>query len=388
MKSSEYNYAKFGFICTMNFRFFFSLIAIQVVNCLFLVKYLARITVYPIPIASVIVLVFTLFIFLLEKKTNKIVSTKTATYILVSFCLIAFLSSFIIPIESLNVDRWSVISSFWDACLHGKYPYFAISHMGNFPGPMPVYFLIFLPFHLIGEIGLASLLAICAMLYVFKKLHFDSKNTQLALVLTMTSASVWYEIVCRSTILTNSILVLLYFIFSSTHSPSTSKKAIILGIVGGLLLSTRNVFGLSFALIGFYFLFNKTFHFKNIFLWGGTIVVTFGLTFTPFLLFYWDDFFSMNPFIVQSSFLLPSYFVIIFGIITIIIGMFCRNFEHLIFFNGILMFVIASIYFAFHVAQSGIENAYFGSIIDLTYFVFCLPFFMYTIASKEEQFLA
>jgi len=36
-----------------------------------------------------------------------------------------------IPVESLNVDRWSVITSFWDNFFKGEYVYFAKSNMGG-----------------------------------------------------------------------------------------------------------------------------------------------------------------------------------------------------------------------------------------------------------------
>jgi len=368
----------------MNFQFFVSLVAIQFVNYLFLAKYLARITNYPISIAFLIVITTGFSIWLMVKKKQEIISTKLALFILTVFCLSACLFLFQIPVANLNLDRWSVISSFWDTCLQGKYPYLAMSHMGNFPGPMPVYFLLFLPFHLIGEIGLASLLAICSMFFVLKKIHLHDKKIQLVLLLVVSSAAIWYEIICRSTIFTNSILVLFYFILSSIYMPNTTRKAFILGIAEGLLLSTRNVFGLSFALLGFNFLFNKSIKLQNVIIWGATVALTFGITFVPFLLFYWEDFIKMNPFIIQSTFLLPSYFVIIFGITTLAIGIFCREFETTVFLNGVLLFGIASVYFIFHVAESGIEKAYFGSIIDITYFVFCLPFFLYTIASKNK----
>lgn len=384
IKSSDYNYAKFGFIYSMNFQFSVSLVAIQFVNFLFLAKYLARITNYPISIALLTIIATGFCIWIMAKKKQEIISTKLALFILTAFYLSACLLLFQIPVTNLNLDRWSVISSFWDTCLQGKYPYLANSHMGNYPGPMPFYFLLFLPFHLLGEIGIASLLAIFSMFFVFKKILLENKNIQIVLVLVVSSAAIWYEIICRSTILTNSILVLFYFILSSRYIPNTTRKAFVLGIVGGFLLSTRNVFGLSFALLGFNFLFNKNVKLQNVIIWGTTVALSFGITFVPFLLFYWEDFIRMNPFIIQSTFLLPSYFVIIFGVTTLATGIFCSEFETTVFLNGVLLFGIASVYFIFHVAESGIEKAYIGSIIDITYFVFCLPFFFYTISLKKH----
>ena len=116
-----------------------------------------------------------------------------------------------IPVETLKVDRWSVISSFWDNYFGNKYVYFAKSNMNNPPGPMPFYFILALPFYIIGELGYFSILGIVLFfgLLNYKKLNTNLQTT--ALLLVCSSIFYLHEVICRSNIFLNSTIVLFVF---------------------------------------------------------------------------------------------------------------------------------------------------------------------------------
>src|SRR4029079_14747578 len=103
-----------------------------------------------------------------------------------------------LPQDSINVDRWSVIVSFWDSFFRGEYVYFAKSHLGNLPGPMPVYFIIALPFYLIGEIGYLTLLGPVAFLAVLRYEKWDVGVQNASLVLILCSTFFAWEVAARS----------------------------------------------------------------------------------------------------------------------------------------------------------------------------------------------
>ena len=124
------------------------------INFAFLVKYLSRVTSHYILFSlPIIAFYYTFWSYRIQFRTI-FKKLKYLNIILIVFFILA--SKFIfmkIPYESLNVDRWSVITSFWDNFFRNDYVYFAKSNVGNPPGPMPFYFILALPFYLIRELG-------------------------------------------------------------------------------------------------------------------------------------------------------------------------------------------------------------------------------------------
>ena len=179
------------------------------INFAFSVKYLSRITPYFL-LGSILITVLYFMIWYFRFRISKI-SEKLHFLNLALLILFIVTSSYIfvqIPFQQLNVDRWSVINSFWNNYFNGEYVYFAKSHMGNMAGPMPFYFILALPFYLIGEIGYLSLLGV-VIFYLLLKLNAKPPSIQLPyLFLVMFSVSTLWEVVCRSNIFLNAVLIL------------------------------------------------------------------------------------------------------------------------------------------------------------------------------------
>ena len=107
----------------------------------------------------------------------------------------------------MHVDRWSVIASFWDNYFNGKYVYFAQSFDGNYPGPMPFYFILALPFYIIGELGIFSVLGIFVFMFLMKNKK-NSNITSMYFILTASSIFYIWEVCSRSNIFINGVLIL------------------------------------------------------------------------------------------------------------------------------------------------------------------------------------
>jgi len=111
------------------------------------------------------------------------------------------------------VDRWSVITSFLEALSKGNYPYLAQSHLGNFPGLIPVYFIIAWPFYRIGEPGYLSLAGL-VLFVLFNEKYAQNKNDKLWLTLLLASSPFYlWEVATRSNILINAVLIVIYMLF-------------------------------------------------------------------------------------------------------------------------------------------------------------------------------
>ncbi|SER26440.1 hypothetical protein [Neolewinella agarilytica] len=343
------------------------------INFLFVWKYGSRATDRAVVAAALLVAVQVGWVLLSDSIS---VSDKWTGRIVIAAGLLllvfAALAAWVIPLESLNVDRWSVISSFWEAAAEGKYPYFAESHMGNPPGPMPVYFVIAWPFYALG--ALDTLAAVGYLLLLFGLYRTPAKAKRLVPLL-LTSVFMFWEIAVRSNIFTYSVLVMFALeYFRRRQDKAWGTNLMLQAIVIGLLLSTRSVFALAYVSYFLASLKLKEMPFGRMVAFGSVALVAFGLSFLPFVLIWPESFREMNPFLVQSSFLLPAWFIPGFFGLAAASALLIKRSEDVPLAAGWVLFLCILLYAIFHVLTSGFEEAFFGSKVDLSYFLLAVPF--------------
>jgi len=356
------------------------------INFIFCYKYTSRYTSYSLYL-SLALLFFQLLAYcygdriLISHKFKNIIC-----YGLISFILgLVVISHFKIPLESLNVDRWSVISSFLTELYAGNYPYYALSHMGNYPGPMPIYFLIAAPFQFLGELSVLSCLGYCTILAFFIRKKVSTTELKFLIVHLFTAMYLIWEITTRSNIFTFTMLVLIVLHNVLDLKNKTKTGFYILAVLVGLLLSTRSVYILPYIVFFLSALINREITFKKLFLFLMVSVIAFISTFLPLIYFYGDDFFNMNPFIIQSSFLVPTFYTFIFILISIGCTFLAKTKLDNYFYSGLSLFTAILIYFFYHLINFGYETAFINSKIDISYFIFCIPFLIiYLVEQKPE----
>ena len=356
----------------------------MLINSLFYYKYLLRLNSV---IAFVVVICYAAVISFISYRYNfkSIFSNRVVNICLIVLYIAAHLILYrFIPQESLNVDRWSVITSFWDAAMQGEYPYFAKSHMGNYPGPMPVYFVLAFPFYLIGELGLFSIAGLLLLFYFFYK---ENKGTSFSyiLYLMLSSCALFWELSTRSNIIANSMLIFMLIFYIKDIDLMSKKRFWMSAIIGGVLLSTRSVFALAFLVWGIFILKNKIIPFSKLLMWCIVFGCSFLLTFLPFIIIYPDDFFVMNPFIIQSLFLLPLAWIPFLFVIAIIGGFLCKKKNDVIFYGGLTLFISILINFIYEILQLDFNEAYLNSRFDVSYFIFSFPFLLFIISKKATE---
>jgi hypothetical protein len=363
-----------------------SILILLFINFIFFYKYSSRYTEFAIHI-STILLIFQFFVF---KFSNKIIiSNKQKNIIcygLFSFIVgLVIISYFAIPIESLNVDRWSVISSFLTEFFNRDYPYYAKSHMGNYPGPMPIYFLIASPFHLLGELSILSCLGFCILTVLLIKKVNVTENIKFLLFYMFTSLYLIWEITTRSNLFTFTILVLLVLNEFINLNNKNTLKFYGLALLTGLMLSTRSVYILPYIIFFLSSLINNEITFKKLFLFLSIALIAFISTFIPFMYFFYSDFFTMNPFIIQSSFLVPKFYTLIFMAISILFAFLVKNKTDKFFYSGLSLFIAILIYAIYHLFNYGYEVSYINSKIDISYFIFCIPFLIKYLMENNNK---
>lgn len=90
--------------------------------------------------------------------------------------------------------------------------------------------------------------------------------------------------------------------------------------------------------------------------------------------FFYSDFFTMNPFIIQSSFLVPKFYTLIFIVISILFAFLVKNKTDKFFYSGLSLFIAILIYAIYYVFNYGYEVSYINNKIDISYFIFSIPF--------------
>ncbi|MEL7161779.1 MAG: hypothetical protein AAFN92_13545, partial [Bacteroidota bacterium] len=278
-----------------------------------------------------------------------------------------------VPLAGLNVDRWSVISSFWEALAVGEYPYFARSHLGNPPGPMPVYFLLAYPFYAAGWLELLAALGAGGLVWWLAFRRPASPENRLAFLLLVTSVWVAWEVVVRSNVFTYSALVLAGLVWWRRSFLREARVPKVSSLVVGLLLSTRSVFALVYLLVFGEQLWSRPWLVIRA---GVLSLMAFLVTFLPLWWIWGEDFWVMNPFLVQSGFLVPPPLVGGFFLGALGLLFYPELRGRVFFFSGVLLSGVVSIYALYHVGQSGLTAAFFGSKVDLSYFLFGVPFLL------------
>jgi len=355
------------------------------INIIFSIKYVARVSDYGIPL-TLGYLLFQAFIFYSFERFPVKQKNLMLLYVLpVSFILIHITAFHFIDVNTLNVDRWSVIKGFWDNFINGIYPYYPAGLTANPPGPMPTYFLLAFPFYLIGEIGYYSILGF-VLFYLFIRKHVKETKYQYLLISFMAiSLCVNWEIAVRSTILVNSILFLFFYEYIEKIDLNKFKNLFISALIGGLLLSTRSIFIVSIIIFILYLIKNERISYGNSILFILFCLVFYMMPISFFALFYPNDFWKINPLIVQSEFLIPSMYIVLFIIIAFVLGFFSNTKYGLFRNTGLCLFLSIFIYFVYHIIDSGFKAALFDSKADISYFIFCIPFLLYSISLEREQ---
>ena len=356
------------------------------VSFLFLYKYLDRYTEYAGVFSAFFCGVYILF--WKKKEWFRIIPTYVELVLMVGFVLVSFLMWKKFPVETLNVDRWSVISSFWDSYFRGEYAYFAKSNVANPPGPMPFYFLLALPFYLFGELGVLAVMGVLLMYGLLLLLRVQKEIRMLILLLMISSGFTIWEVISRSNIFLNTVLVLASLLYILGRKEFNLSSVLISGIMVGLLVSTRNVFVISY-MICFLFLWRTgVIKFKQLVLLGGIGLIVFGLTFIPIVYGHWDDFERMNPFIVQSTFLIPFEYTLFFAGLAVTTSFLCKFRNDVYFYNALVLFVSILIYMLYHIYNSGFYDAFTGSTVDISYFIFCIPFALWMLTVENTKSLS
>lgn len=353
------------------------------INVLFYFKYLYRVSLVTGLVGVGGYLIFLYFVYCLYRKRKLIFPNLFWIGVLGLLTISSGFLLHIITKESLHVDRWEMIQLFWDAASNGIYPYGVCSLSGNYPGPMPFYFILTYPFYLIGEIGWMTVVGLWIVVGCsYKKL--DGNDLGWVMILLLSSLAIYWEIFARSTIFINSLLFAIYFCKLKDLSQRSALAFYGWAVLGGILFSTRTVFALPLIIWGIYICLRKEIKIIRFIKWGICFICSFIITFLPFYCMDPHTFMQLNPFITQGDILLPFSYIFFFLVLAFVFPFFCKKYSDIWFYSGLLLFSTITGHVVYALFDSGID-AYLRAGADISYYIFCFPFLLKTIVNRDEE---
>lgn len=310
-----------------------------------------------------------------------------AQRVLMVFCVVALVSLFVaqglIDPYQIKVDRWSAIDHHLAYLLQGRYPYAAQTHLGGYGSPFPVWQWLHLPFHLLGNVGLSSLA--CMGLYLHSLCRWRGVRTALSAgVLMVGSPAVCYEVVVRSDLMDNFMMVAAIVQYLIYYKVSLSRHLFGCAVLCGLMLSTR----MSTAIPLFIFFLGQyvVLSWRKQLVFPLGVVLVFALTFVPYLLWSSDLFlFEYNPFVLQTSMSRPSDALLLAPLV-LAAAWWARGTEER-YFASVALCLLAGVVVVF-VHNMWIESNFtslFTSRYDITYIDMSLPFLFTAIALQFDK---
>jgi hypothetical protein len=353
------------------------------INTLFVYKYAARITSHPWITSLLYLALLGLLALLLYRKTELRLSPATEN--LVYFCMIVLFAVALSLVMShfdpqkIRVGRYPALQDWISRLFDSEFPY--NSHTR--PSGFPFLFVMAMPFYLLGDVGFFQVFTfpIFAGLVYFK--HGEQTTNRLRCILLLVFAPVFlYEVVVRSELFSNMIMVMLYLAILEMVGRKMSLIALIcLGLVGGLLLSTRGIVLLVYILVLGYFLKRKVVPHGLFFL---SVFAGFFVSLAPFLIWDWSQFIELGPFSRQLS-LLPFWLLALFVVSCIYcvlrIGSLRKVYSAVSFF----LFAVVLVAFIIKVLDYGWHQAVLGDGFDISYFAFAVPFLLISLDFRGKQ---
>ena len=352
-----------------------------IVNALFVAKYSSRLFPALYPYITMIVM-FLQYIFISYIMPSLLAWKKAyKTYTVIMAC--CFISMIILQYSinpySINVDRWSALYFPIKNLLNGIYPYIAQTHLGGNASPFPIWQLFHIPFYILGNVGLSFFFVLALFLWSIYR-QWGYVCLLATSMLGFTTPALWYEVAVRSDYITNILLlVAIINIYINNISVNwVNKHTIILGIVIALFASTRiiTLIPIGILLLPFYLHIQTS---KKILL-PLVFLVTFILTFIPFALWDWQNFFyhQNNPWALQTHQGNTIDFII-FIPLAILLAIKWKGFiMHYYTYVAIMLVAFVGITFL-HLMYNFNNWDLFSSTFDITYFNSILPFVMIVI---------
>ena len=360
-----------------------ALVIIEFISGLYFFKYSTVYIGHSLILTPIYLLIFTGVIFYIDKYGNshlKYFNQKhflifSVILALISICWITFIPRY------GGVGRLPGIEDWLDSFFSGRFPY----HYKIAPSGFPFLFIISAPFYFLKNAGYLEAAGLIFYLGSVVYLSRTIKENLLRIIILIISPVFYFSFVVRDELFFNMMIIIVLILFVQRYfdPEKYSYKFEIFGLLFGLLLSTRSVVGMVYA-VYLTHLFKQNLPRGYLFIF--LVLLAFYLTLVPFYL--WDQisFILYGPFAIQQKVAaLPIGIVAVILVIAIYSGWIASNLQEVFFASGVVLFLAVLISMILKLFAAGFMQAVVNDVFDLSYFIFCIPFLLLSIGEYNNQ---
>jgi hypothetical protein len=209
-------------------------------------------------VASLGLLLFVKVRYSLARFASTVTGRQVIWLAVVSLLLLLIVFPLVYPVADSGVvgggsDNDDALDMATRELLHGRYPYYPRTYLGNLPAQLPGALLLAAPFVLLGCGALQNLFWLAALTLAMK-LHFGDGRLALLLLWAIFALSplVPYEILVGSDRIANSVYVLLavlWMMWATSEADSPSWKRVLPAVFLGIAIASRANFAMLLPLI-------------------------------------------------------------------------------------------------------------------------------------------
>jgi hypothetical protein len=353
------------------------------INALFVYKYAARITSQSWAVSLLYLVLLGLFVWVLYRKTASRPSPAAQsliyffTIVLLAIGLSLVMSHF--DPQKIRVGRYPALCDWITRLFDSQFPYNSQTR----PSGFPFLFVMAMPFYLLGDLGffqIFSFLVFAALVYL--RYPEQPMNRFRCIFLLILAPVFLYEVIVRSELFSNMVMVMLYLaVLEMVGRKMSLFASILLGLAGGLLLSTRGVVLLIYILALGYLLRKKVVTHGLFYL---SLVAGFVASLLPFMIWDWKRFMSLGPLSKQLSFL-PVWVLALSIACCIYCALRIGSLRKIYSAVSFILFAVVLVAFSASVLQYGWHQAVLKDAFDISYFAFAVPFLLVSLNFRERE---
>lgn len=297
-----------------------------------------------------------------------------------------FTSNYLIDGKLLNNDRWSAMDVAIRALYNGNYPYTAVDHLNGRTSNFPSLLLIGTPFYLLGDVGYLQIFTFFVFSFSCYTIAKTQKQIVVPILFLLLSPCYWYEILAKSDLMSNIIIVLCFIILWQKKSNNNIfKLSKTLGFSTAFLLLTRGIVAIPLVLFLFKDFININIKTKIIY------TVSFTITFITLIYMVIMNCPSLyilknyNPLILQAQ-NIPAYIHIVVMLLPFYFSFKIKEIKDFYNFSILLISIPILISFLIINYNYGFNEIISNHRFDLSYFGLILPFLVISANSDFKYY--
>ncbi len=345
-------------------------------NILFVWKYASDYMPYP-GISSLIYLVIIITVLYFALRDYEIIFSANVlnkiyfSVVIISTCVLTVIMLQFDPAK-IAVGRYPAMYEWITRLINSEFPYAS----GANPSGFPFLFMLAVPFYILGDIGFFQIFSFLVFAIIVHLGRTESNLSRFRIILLLMAAPIFlFEIVVRSDLFSNMVMIILYLtIFQLYNRKREYISPILLGIAGGLLLSTRGVVFLIYIIFFLFAIRRDRFRYGLFIL---SMLAGFILTLAPYLIGDAKHFIESGPFAIQLSYI-PVWVFILSVIASVTCGLSIKSLKGIYAAISVMLFGVVFIAFAISIINFGLTESVLGDRFDISYFSFALPFLLFS----------